>query len=329
VKVECLDRWEALDAETWNGLLGRSASPVLFLTWQWQTNWWSAFGRDRQLRILRVSDGSGQPIGLLPLYAAPGSGAPLRIVGGVDVSDYLDLLAVRGREEEVWSALLQHRAAEPEAWDLHCLRATSPTVALLQGLAPAAGLSVRVEREERCPVLTLPQSWEAYLERLSGKDRHELRRKVRRLWRELPGAVVRSSADPAELAAAMDAFLVLHRRSKAGKARFMDSRMEEFFRAVAGELARAGWLRLWRLDLGEAPLAACLCLEYAGSVALYNSGFDPDHGALSPGIVLLAHVVKDAVERGLARFDFLRGEEPYKYAFGATAEELFNVVISP
>ena len=328
MKAECLDCWDVFDEETWNGLLTRSAVPTVFLTWQWQTNWWNAFGQGRELRLLQVTDGSGQLVGLLPLYAEPGSHSPLRIVGGADVSDYLDLLAVQGHEEEVWAALLQHQAAEPAPWDLHCLRAASPSVALLQTLAPTYGLSVRVEREERCPALALPKSWEAYLERLSGKERHELRRKTRRLWRELPGARVRSSADLTGLDEAMGAFLTLHRKSKAGKAHFMDPTMEGFFRAVAADLTRAGWLRLWFLELEGAPLAACLCLEYGGSVGLYNSGFDPERGALSPGIVLLAHVVRDAIERGVARFDFLRGEEPYKYAFGATAEELFNVVVT-
>jgi CelD/BcsL family acetyltransferase involved in cellulose biosynthesis len=75
-------------------------------------------------------------------------------------------------------------------------------------------------------------------------------------------------------------------------------------------------------------VASFLCLEYAGGVALYNSGFDPAHASLAPGIVLLAHVIRDAIDRALPMFDFLRGEEPYKYAFGPTPEELFNVRVT-
>jgi CelD/BcsL family acetyltransferase involved in cellulose biosynthesis len=326
VKVESLDRFDPVDGEAWNGLLARMAAPVLFLTWQWQEHWWRAFGDERPLRLLRVSDSSGQVRGLLPLYAE--SGGTLRIVGGVDVSDYLDLLAPAGGEEEVWAALLQHRSAEAAAWDLHCLRASSATVSCLPSLAPQYGLRTRVSREERCPVLVLPATWDAYLGGLTGKDRHELRRKMRRLERELPGAAVRSHAGAAGLDEAMMAFLDLHRKSKPGKARFMDARMEEFFRGVAGALARASWLRLWFLDHDGRPLAASLTFEYEGSISLYNSGFDPGRAALSPGIVLLAHVIRDAIERGFGRFDFLRGEEPYKYAFGATPEDLFNVVVS-
>ncbi len=326
MKVESLDRFDLLDATTWNGLLTRTAAPVLFLTWQWQHHWWRAFGDGRPLRLHRVSDSSGQLMGLLPLYAE--SDGTMRIVGGVDVSDYLDLLAPSGREEEVWGALLQHRSSEPGVWDLHCLRASSATVSLLPSLAPQYGLRARVSREERCPILSLPETWDAYLGGLSGKDRHELRRKLRRLERELPGARVRSHASANGVDEAMTAFLTLHRKSKPGKARFMDTRMAEFFRVVAGALMREGWLRVWFLEHRGRPLAAYLAYEYAGSVGLYNSGFDPADAALSPGIVLLSQVIEDAIGRGFRRFDFLRGEEPYKYAFGATPEDLFNVVVT-
>lgn len=326
MKVESLERFDLLDESAWNGLLARAAQPILFLTWQWQEHWWRAFGESRPLRLLTVRDSPGHLMGLLPLYqSSPGT---FRIVGGLQVSDYLDLLAPAGGEEEAWAALLQHRSAEPAVWDLHCLRAASPTATRLPQMAPAYGLTARVSREERCPVLSLPGSWDQYLEGLSGKDRHELKRKLRRLDRELPGTRVRSHGSVEGVEEAMAAFLTLHRRSKPGKTRFMDERMEAFFRAVARALMERGWLRLWFLELEGEPLAACLTYEYGGSVGLYNSGFDPTRAVLSPGIVLLCHVIRDAIERGFRRFDFLRGEEPYKYGFGPTPEDLFNVVVA-
>jgi CelD/BcsL family acetyltransferase involved in cellulose biosynthesis len=326
VKVDALDRFNLVGETLWSDLVARSVNPVLFLSWPWQTLWWEAFGDGRRLRILRVPDSSDGLVGLLPLYEkVPGI---WQLVGGVDISDYLDLIAVRGREEEVWSELLQHRATEAVAWDLHCLRAASPTVSLLPALAAAFGLSTLAQREARCPVLALPESWGSYLAGLSGKDRHELRRKLRRIERQWREAGVRSHASAEDLEAAMSSFLALHRKSKTGKARFMDARMERFFRHVAFALAARGWLRLWFLEHDGAAVASFFCLEFAGNVGLYNSGFDPAHASLSPGIVLLCHVIRDAIERGFARFDFLRGEEPYKYAFGAVPEELVNLVVA-
>jgi len=327
MKIDALPGLSALDEPRWNGLLDRSRLPSPFLTWQWQTEWSRAFAADRSRQILTATDADGGLAGVLPLYEdQPGR---QRIIGGIDVSDYLDLIAVARREEEVWQALLEHRAGQPGEWDLHGIRAASATATVVAALAPAHGLRVTVERQDRCPVLALPKTWDEYLARLSGKDRHELRRKMRKLERELPGATVRSLGERAGWDEAMTDFLTLHRLSKVGKARFMDERMERFFRAATVVLAEKGWARLWFLDHEGASVAAFICLEYAGRVGLYNSGFDPARAQLAPGIVLLAHVIRDAIERSIPVFDFLRGEEPYKYGFGPSPEDVLNIRIAP
>jgi CelD/BcsL family acetyltransferase involved in cellulose biosynthesis len=327
MKVEALTGFEGLDERRWNGLLAQARYPSVFLSWQWQTAWARAFLGSRPLHLLQVTDDAGALAGVLPLYdESPGL---RRFVGGVDISDYLDVIAPAGREADVWQTLLQHRAEETAEWDLHAIRAASSTLEILPRLAGGTGIHAQVEREERCPVLELPGSWDAYLERLSGKDRHELRRKIRKLERELPGTSVRSHASAEGWDGALTAFLDLHRLSKVGKARFMDERMEAFFRDATQALAERGWARLWFLDRDGSAVASFLCLEYlrpaGGSIGLYNSGFDPAHAKLAPGIVLLAHVIRDAIERGVPEFDFLRGEEPYKYAFGPTPQDLFRV----
>ena len=327
MKVDAISSWALLDEARWNGLLDRAKLPSVFLTWQWQRTWAEAFAGQQPLRILSVTDDDGSLVGLLPLYEV--ETARLRLLGGIDVSDYLDVIAVAGREEEVWQALLQHRMAQPVEWDLHAIRAASPTMSLVPALAPACGLRVTTTVEERCPVLSLPETWDEYLAGLPGKDRHELRRKMRKLERELPGAVVRSHHTDLGWDDALSVFLTLHRLSKVGKARFMDEQMERFFRDATKALASAGWARLWFLDHEGAAVAAFLCIEYAGTVGLYNSGFDPVHARLAPGIVLLAHMIMDAIDRRIPIFDFLRGEEPYKQGFGPVPEDLYNVRINP
>ena len=79
----------------------------------------TAFGRGRRLELRRVTDGTGQLVALLPLIeTAPGR---LMLTGGSDVSDYLDLIALREREEEAWTALLAARAADRSVWELHAV----------------------------------------------------------------------------------------------------------------------------------------------------------------------------------------------------------------
>src|SRR5213594_4546929 len=326
MKVSIRDRLEAVGASAWDGLVAASRLRSPFLSWAWQYEWVRTFAADRRLEIRCVEDGAGSLISILPLYeSAPGA---LQLIGGADVSDYLDLISLQGREEEAWMALLQSRTAEHVEWELHTVPEMSPTVAALPPLAAACGLAVSATVEERCPVLALPRSWETYLASLSGKHRHELQRKMRRLEREGPEARVSSASDPAEVGARLSQFLVLHRRSRVGKARFMDERMEGFFRRVLAALAARDGARVWLLETAAGPIASFITLEWDGTVGLYNSGFDPQRAALSPGVVLLTHVVRDAIERAKRTFDFLRGEERYKYEFGPVPEAVYAVTIA-
>jgi CelD/BcsL family acetyltransferase involved in cellulose biosynthesis len=337
VRVERFSDWDAigLGEAGWNRLVERCRAPVAFSTWQFQTAWYRTFvagpggppGSPSPLHLLAAQDGSGEWVGVLPLYEAQDAAGPvLRLVGGTDVADYLDLIAVAGREEEVWKALLPALPEGPiRRIDLRPVPEASPTASLLEGLAAAAGVSYRMEVDEQCPVIALPGSWDAYLAGLSGKDRHELRRKLRRADAGQPRIEV--ARTPVEMAARMDGFIALHRKSKVGKARFMDERMEGFFRELGVALAGAGLAALWLLWLDERPAAALFCLEQAGSVGLYNSGFDPEARAMSPGVVLIGRTIEDAIARGFRRYDFLRGEEPYKYGFGAVPERVLRITL--
>jgi CelD/BcsL family acetyltransferase involved in cellulose biosynthesis len=324
MRVDRFSGWEeaGMGEAGWDALARRAQAPVPFLTWSFQTTWWKAFGRD-PLHLFGVLDGAGDSVAMLPLYRVDGA---LRLVGGTELADYLDLVAVAGREEEAWKALLPALAAvEITQLDLRPVPARSPTATLLPVLAGASGFVCRLEREDRCPLLDLPSSWDLYLTQLSGKDRHELRRKLRRAQEADPRVDVARTA--AEVEAAMDGFLALHRKSKAGKARFMDAPMEGFFREIVAAWARAGTLAVWTLGLAGRPAASVLCLEYGDTVGLYNSGFDPEARALAPGVALIARTIEDAIVRGFRRYDFLRGEEPYKYGFGARPTDVVRITL--
>jgi CelD/BcsL family acetyltransferase involved in cellulose biosynthesis len=326
VKVESADHLDSVGADAWDSLLAVSRLRSPFLSWTWQAHWAATFAADRRVDVRRVTDADGELVAVLPLYeAAPRT---LELIGGADVSDYLDLLARAGHEEEAWAALLQSRAAERDRWVLHAVPAASPTVRGLSALAGSCSLSVTVEREERCPVLSLPSSWDAYLASLSGKHRHELTRKIRRFEREVPDGRVVSMHTAADVAGRLGDFLALHRASRTGKAKFMDARMESFFRAAIPALAAREGVRLWLLEAGDGPIASFICLEWNGTVGLYNSGFAPERAALSPGLVLLSHIIRDAIARRRPRFDFLRGEERYKLEFEPTLEDVMRVEIA-
>jgi len=330
--------FETLRAE-WNALLGRSRFDTLFLTWEWQSTWWRYLGAPKGPLYLLAMREADRLVGILPLYLSESDGIrSLTIVGCVEVSDYLDLIIEAGQEEMVYRALLSWLVG-PEAppWDtLELCNAPAASLAYtrLAKLARTQGYYVEVTQEDVCPVITLPQpgagedGWELYLCALDKKERHEIRRKLRRIEREAPTATLRIIRGGAELTEAVESFIVLQRLSRPDKHAFMTEEMQTYFQAVAAVLAERGWLQLSFLDVEDRPAATYFCFDYHNDILVYNSGYDPSASPqLSPGWVLLAHLIQGAIKEGRTRFDFLQGNEDYKYRFGGVDEPVHRTVI--
>ena len=169
---------------------------------------------------------------------------------------------------------------------------------------------------------------ESYLESLDKKQRHEIRRKLRRVERDVPDSRVRLSSGGPELPAEVDRFIDLHRKSTGDKEAFMTPDMQAFFHSIAQATAEAGWLRLSFLEFGDQTVASLFCFEYGNELLVYNSGYDPKlYPELSPGWVLLAQVIQQAIAQGLERVDFLQGDEDYKYRFGGIDTPVYRTLI--
>lgn len=318
----------------WNNLLKQSKIDTIFLTWQWQKIWWDFFGQEAQLCIVTVRD-AGELLALAPLYASRSNSGSrtLRLIGGAEVSDYLDIIVASGREETAYTTLwefLTHEHDYPwEIIDLHNLPAASPTRTMLPILArQMKGIHVTMETEDVCPIIDLPSSWQEYLSLLNKKQRHELRRKIRKANTE---AVLRwyYIQDGKALQAEIEDFIELHKSSGRQKKAFMDQRMQSFFQAMARATFEQGWLKLYFLLINEVKIATILCFDYNDSRMVYNSGYDPQlHASLSPGTVLLTYCIQDAIEKGRRVFDFLRGQEEYKYRLGGQNTNVYNLRIS-
>jgi len=319
-------------ANGWKGLLEESSSDDVFLTWQWQSTWWKHFGKDKALRLLALSGEEGSLLGLASFYIESSTEGKriLRFLGGVDVADYLDIIAKSGCEVEVCKNTLEFWSSIEEEWDvvvLHCLRETSITLNVLKWFAIESKYSVEISQEDVCPRIFLPESWEEYLGSLSKKDRHELRRKIRRLERSSESVKDYSIKNPESLPEGMELFMSLHRKSDTRKESFMDWKMKVFFQAFADILFQEDWLKLSFLQVDGCHVATSLCFDYQNKIYLYNSGYNPEHSSLSPGIVLVAYLIREAIESGRSEFDFLRGDEPYKYRLGAKDSVIYRMTI--
>jgi len=258
-------------------------------------------------------------------------------------ADYATVLAAPETLPEVAEAVAAHLAAppspldpHPSPWDvvdlgrLRCGDPASDALAAAFGRREISeGWTLNVEREDVCPVVHLPDgaSFDDYLGTLGKKERHEIRRKMRRA--EAVGDVaLTDSTDPL---ADLEAFIDLHQRKWGELGLFPPTPGGEasrtFVRRMFEEFGTDGPLRLAFLTVGDRRVAAGLMFRTADRYLYYNAGVDPDARDLSPGVLLVAEYVRRALDEGVRRFDFLRGDESYKYEWGAVDEPIQRILV--
>ena len=193
----------------------------------------------------------------------------------------------------------------------------------------AAGWTLNLEREDVCPVLTLPdvQDFDAYLATLGKKARHEIRRKVRRA--ESRGEVrLDDSPDPLS---DLDAFIELHQKRWGADGLFRPTpggaASRRFFARLLELMSPDGTARLTFLTVAGRRIAAGVHLETPDGYLYFNAGVDPDARDLSPGVLMVARYIERAIAAGKRRLDFLRGDEGYKYEWGAADEPIQRLLV--
>jgi CelD/BcsL family acetyltransferase involved in cellulose biosynthesis len=334
MRVELLTDIEDFEklATEWDDLLARSVAPSLFLTFAWQRTWWQHLG-DGELMLLTVRAEADRLVGLAPFFRETTSQGEQRIslIGCVDVSDYLDLIVDRTCADEVyhslWSFISGFNAPEWDEIRLCNLSHISPTHDRWRDLAESSGHAATVTVEDVCPVISLPSTWDEYLASLDKKQRHEIRRKIRRA-REAADVELKVIEQGDTLSQDMEDFILLHQKSTEEKEGFWNDQMITFFREITKKIAEMGDLKLYFVEMDGIRAATLLCFDYQNEILVYNSGYDPEQFAhLSPGIILVAFCIEHAIQLGRSRFDFLRGDEVYKFRFGAEPEPVSRLHI--
>ncbi|MGD8992862.1 MAG: GNAT family N-acetyltransferase [Desulfobacterales bacterium] len=317
---------ESIDsvADLWQDGANRLKWDCLFVLPGWLKAWWQAFGSDRTPYLCSIRK-HGELIGIAPLMV---EGQTARLMGDTDICDYQDVVVAPGGEKAFFKLLFEHLKTQGiRQLDLEAVRSDST---LYRHLAPAARdhqYTVDWQMVDATMVLDLPASWDAYLRQLTSKQRHEVRRKFRRL--EEAGRIkLRSVDDISAVSSAMDTFLSLFKQNRSDKARFMTDRMASFFYALAIELAAARILRLFFLMLDDAVVAAVMCFDHNETFHLYNNGYDERYHALSVGLLSKLLSLKKSIQLGKKRYDFLKGTEVYKHRLGGKKIPLYRCRVS-
>jgi CelD/BcsL family acetyltransferase involved in cellulose biosynthesis len=313
----------------WSTLVTADPAGTFFHTPGFLKLYWEEFAREPDHLLLAFAEEDGTQVGAVALERF---GPTLRFLGGTEVTDYLGPVGLAESQpaiaKELFAAL-----ARREDWteaDLRGLPEDRAWLGLLAEAAEAQGMIVETLDDQNgvAPILQVPGSYEEYLEQLPSKLRHEIRRKARKLEAEAgPWHVCLATKDTLE--GFLDDFVALHRTSGGPKGVFMQPGMEIFFRRLGEAFLPRGVFNLTFIELEDhRKLAGTIGFRFEGTYYLYNSAFDREHQAVSPGMVLVAEDIRIAIEAGCSAFDLLKGDYAYKYRFGAVPRAIKRLVVT-
>ena len=244
----------------------------------------------------------------------PGSmiGNRLQMIGDKRVTDLVDMLCLPGELDHVLGFLGRYVSGKDLGMDLYPLDEHSP---LVTGFVKQVPGSV-VEQMDVCPLLSLASTWDEYLAGLGGKERHELRRKMKKV----NGAHIQD-VQPA------DTHRLYQLMSAAGndKADFLNDETRNFFSEIVEAFDKRGWLRMREAVIDREVLGVLFAFAYDKRVYLFNMGHNIGMRKLSPGIVTVALDIRSAIDEKYEYYDFLRGDEEYKYRLGAVKRHTMRV----
>jgi GNAT acetyltransferase-like protein len=362
--------FDSIPRACWDGLLARTWSPTPFSRWTFHRAWWDAYAETAHEQYLAVvpADMSAtldweRAIAIVPLMhrhevepadalertvvrphdptcsTVPGDAKAI-FFGASYHADYASVLAAPADLPAVAGAVAEALAGPPDSahgskdWDvvdLRRLRPTDPALSALEAALAQPGWQVAREQEDVCPVITAPSGdWDGYLATLDKRDRHEIRRKLRRA--EAVGAMTIEISAPT--VNAIEAFIELHRARFGEKGLFPDNPGGERSRRFVHRLAELerddpqGQLQVGLVRCAGRLVFAMVAFDDGTTCFLYNAGIEPTAREVSPGITGAALYFKDRLAAGRRRFDFLRGAEPYKYEWGAVDEPIERLLVT-
>jgi len=298
-------------ASPWWELWRQSRGATVFQSPAWLIPWWKIFAPG-DLATIAVWE-AGRLIALAPLYLEDGSYGRRLLPLGIGISDHLDLLMMPDKPDAA-RGLGQGFARLPLAWDSLELEEMSPDASALAVPTLPGTTEVRAP-QSACPAVAM--DGEADVSGLPMTIPGKRRQFFRRAARRVDGARAEEPATPAFL----EILESLHAARWAARDEpgvLADPRVGAFHRLALPELRRAGLARLTVARVGGRPAAALYQLCWGDRLATYIGGFDPQFAAASPLSFLVGEAIIHAARQGRRRLDFLRGQESYKYHWGAT-----------
>lgn len=343
LKLETINSLEKFSAlrEEWDSLLDNSSADNIFLTWEWQFNWWQAFQEGKKLNIILAYDEKGKLLGIAPLYAIKKrilNCIPyyeLRFIGSGNeaTSEYLDFICYKGKEEEALSTLL--RLSSNGFVPVHMLLLSdmfedSQSKNYILGYINKNGFRYLIKEERPfCPTIKPSSNWEAYVQGLPKFMRRNLRSSLRKLEKDF--TIELSKFSDIGNNGAFEHFQRLYadrRKQKSEKNKYASESYRIFQENTMKSLSDKKWLYLCFLSLNDIMVAVQYCFKYKDKLYFYQNGSDNNYAKLNVSQNLMGYIIKEAHENGITECDLLRGEEWYKMRWANDVRKKIKIVMS-
>ncbi|MEK6256125.1 MAG: GNAT family N-acetyltransferase [Chloroflexota bacterium] len=339
MRIQILDSVAQIEsiADEWRQLLEKSASPNPFLTPEYGLAWWQHLGggewSSAELRVIVGHDNDNNLVGIAPLFAHEDdkNQTTLMFLGSHEISDFLDIIAKPEDLFEFIASVFAFLSSQDcPTWhilDLYNLLEESATLQQLEEISSKLDWTCEIDKLQAAPLISLPDTWDNYLlNQLSKKQRHELRRKLRKASNHVVPVDWQIVEDEQMIDVTLAALFELMKQDPAKQA-FLTEAMQAQITTIAKAAAKHGWLQMAVLTVGNERAAIHLNFDYDNRIWGYNSGVDTRFRELSPGVVLLGNVLEHSIDSGREVFDFMRGDEQYKYRLGAIDRFVYRATI--
>ena len=324
-EVRSLSEMETI-RDAWNHLVLSAPTTTSFQTWEWNFGMAKYEGKSARLRIVVAENTCGEVVGIAPFWIRSHGVPGLSVLEfiGIGRGDYSDLFFSESYKDIFVPSVMEWIERSTEWRILHLYNLRQETVDLISRygkftIRPCGG----------CPYAQLPDTLEEYERKILQK---RLRQKIRQKRKLLAGngrLAFSACETTSQLLADLPIFLDLHQRrqrTKGERGRFFEEQWRTSFQEISLALFRAGFLRLGLLRIDGQPAASVYNVRFRDRECFYYGGMAPPLARYSPGNLLHHWMIEGAIKDGVRVYDFLKGDEPYKFLWTNERVQLFEMV---
>ena len=243
------------------------------------------------------------------------------LCGGQDLFDYHDFISNQNVNKDLIKQLFDEILDKINLVELNSIVSGSKLHKYIIELEKE--YEINYINEDVCPIIKLPNTFENYLLQLSKKNRHEIRRKIRKFENNLEFEIVETDSNNVE--EHLIEFLRLMKLNPE-KRNFLNQSRIEFMSRVIKYAILSNTGNLTFIKIKNEMVATSFEFKNNDKLFVYNSGYNDNFSEYSVGLLNHIYNIKNKVSK-YKFIDFLRGSEEYKYRIGCINQDLITIKI--